>query len=205
MIKRNHFFLILIVTSLFCTCKKDQELIDTYFPGDYLPAYPGSYWIYSNQDTIKTENSYRKDTLETPVYYQDNIYAIEYCEFFECGYYPIYDHQTLRNYTLFPNYCTESIKLLDETLNKSWMTYNWKDYFIRREVTAKDVQISLPNSKMYDSVIVVEENIETIADYGKKEHYYAKNVGLIGIKTIHMNFDTLNTFDYYLIEYKINK
>lgn len=33
---------------------------DTIFPDPYFPVYPGSYWIYSNGDTIRTFDNYRR-------------------------------------------------------------------------------------------------------------------------------------------------
>lgn len=65
------FILILIITFLYFSCKKERSIIinvehppetyqyDTVKIGDYFPVYPSSYWTYKNQngDTITYKTS----------------------------------------------------------------------------------------------------------------------------------------------------
>src|SRR5690554_623931 len=60
------FGLITVLVGLI-SCEKDKEtkpndniVYDTIKPLDYFPAFPGSYWIYDNNDTLKVADQYEK-------------------------------------------------------------------------------------------------------------------------------------------------
>jgi len=51
---------LILLTSMHCGKKDDSEnqipRYDTAFPHPFFPAWPGSYWIYSSDDTLKALN-----------------------------------------------------------------------------------------------------------------------------------------------------
>lgn len=59
----------IIITALIglISCEKDKEakmdnsvVYDTIIPLNYFPAFPGSYWIYDSNDTLKVANQYEE-------------------------------------------------------------------------------------------------------------------------------------------------
>lgn len=65
---RNTFgFGVIIFLTGLISCDKDTEtnpsnsvVYDTIQPLNYFPAYPGSYWVYDNNDTLKVAGQYEK-------------------------------------------------------------------------------------------------------------------------------------------------
>ncbi len=187
---------------------------DTIKPLSYLPAYPGSYWIYSNGDTIKTSDSYELHTLyekawitsEEPPYY-----PVEECVEKETAYFPIYDNKILKGYKQYSivnsptSYC-ETLLLLCESLGAGWtINYTTHDRSSML-ITKKDTTIALPNNVVYNNVIVAEYNYTiNSSPIIKKEYYYAKDIGLIQLKTIYalLGPGEPNTIDWYLTDYFI--
>lgn len=53
---------IIQITDKYFTNPNDTSLLvnryDTIFPSDYFPAYPGSYWMYDNNETLKVDSEY---------------------------------------------------------------------------------------------------------------------------------------------------
>ena len=206
--KKQVFYLLVFIITFFTSCTEEGhspyvESIDTIFPNSYLPAYPNSYWIYSNGDTSRTFSSYVLDTIEKPVY-TGYFYNIDHCEFYERAFYPVYDNNILRGYTLYFKECSTPEKLLDEELGKKWENDRYKTYYISREVKAKDIQVTLPNTLKYENVIIIEEEIYSdYVGFTTREYYYAKNIGLIKSRIIKSGFDTVDVCEKYLLEYTI--
>jgi hypothetical protein len=174
-------FIFFVIIAIFGSpgCKKNnnpQEIKKIAWPKSYLPAYPGSWWIYSDGDTVKTG----------PNYVWAVIYALKDFSqyiFIDSCYVPVYNGWGLYYYFSFPipqsSYTTYT--LLDETLGQSW-TDNCNRYIAHcdaRRVTKKDTSMQV-NGIIYDSVIEVQLgsywNYYVWSDY---KEYYAKNVGLI--------------------------
>ena len=52
------FFIVILTTCLSCEHGPDyliieKEVYDTIRPSEYFPAYPGSWWIYNNEEIIR--------------------------------------------------------------------------------------------------------------------------------------------------------
>jgi len=182
---------------------------DTIFPKSYLPAYPGSYWIYNNGDTIKTNSGYILSTTKRP-YYNENTFILYDCIPIDTAFFPIYNYEILNEYTTYSTsseWCSEN-RLLDEAEGSSWSVDSHKDWYSYLIVQKKDTSIILPNNQEFDSVIIMNfRRFEGNYDLAKIEYYYAKNVGYLGSKTIYdlpMNIDSIK-WNLYLTDYLIMK
>jgi len=196
------------------SCKKDEinnvlippKTYPTRYPGAYLPTYPGSYWVYNTGDTVKTGAKYV--TAEIYREYRNFGTGAVTCNAIETAIFPVYRGAYVKDYTLYglnsKGVCYNN-PLLSEELGKMITLYASKYYRTELIVKSKDVQITLPNGKVYDSVIVMNE-----LNYGGPEldveHYYAKHIGFIGKQTIENYFtqDTVPVWDKYLVDYYIN-
>jgi len=178
-------FIFLSIIAIFWSqgCKKNnnpnnnpQEIKKIAWPKSYLPAYPGSWWIYSDGDTVKTG----------PNYVWAVIYGVDLSSqyyFLDSCYVPVYNGWGLYYYYSFPipqnGYITTTF--LDETLGKTWCEScnRYIAHCDARRVTKKDTSMQV-NGIIYDSVIEVQLG-SYWQDYVWSDYkeYYAKNVGLI--------------------------
>lgn len=197
-------------------CKKDNinnvlippKKYPKRYPKEYLPTYPGSYWVYDNGDTNRTGVSY----VVAEIFSANRNFGTGEvsCHSIETAMYTTYLGKYVKDYTVYgqdsKGVCTNET-LLSEELGKIITLYSSKIYSTVLIVKSKDVQIELPNGKVYDNVIVMNK-----VNYGGPgpeldvEIYYAKGVGLIGQKTIENYFtqDTIPVWDKYLVDYHIN-
>ena len=167
---------LLLITVLFSACKETE--LEYIFPKDYLPAYPESYWIYSDGSTAKVSPGYHKNQ-----YYEE----LEGTSKTDEVYVPIMDGRYVYEYAITQNNNRIPLKkLLTENKNDDWVVDYWQSGEIRRKVIDKDVTLrltdSLPNGvKTLDSVIVVIEyykDADTTKPWFTKE-YYAPFIGLV--------------------------
>lgn len=177
------------------------------YPKDYLPAYPGSYWVYNTGDTIKTAAKFVTAEIHS-VYRNINRPELLTCTPIETAKFPVYNGSYLKDYTSYgvnsKGQCY-SRTLLSTALGKVLILNANKYYRNELIVRSKDVQITLPNGITYDSVIVMN-SINTGGPELDVELYYAKHIGFIGQLTIENYFtqDTVPVWDKYLIDYYIN-
>lgn len=167
---------LLMLTTIMLSCK-DTEL-EYIFPKDYLPAYPESYWVYSDGSITKVTPGYHKnryfEQLEGTAK-SDEVYVPKMN-----GQY-VYEYSITQDDNRIP-----LKKLLTEKKDDDWRVGYWKDGEIRRKVIDKDVKLtltdSLPNGKStLDSVIIVIEYYKSPTEtlpWMTKE-YYAPFIGLV--------------------------
>lgn len=195
-------------------CKKDNinnVLIPpkTYpkrYPKEYLPTYPGSYWVYDNGDTNRTGATY----VTAEIFSANRNFGTGEvsCHSIETAMYTVYLGKYVKDYTVYgqdsKGVCT-SYTLLSEIIGETMTLYASKQYRTELIVKSKDVQIELPNGKVYDNVIVMNK-VNLGGPELDVEIYYAKGIGLIGQKTIENYFtqDTIPVWDKYLVDYHIN-
>jgi hypothetical protein len=203
---------VLIVT---VSCKKDEPLA-VVFPKDYLPAYPGSIWYYSNGDVSKVHTEYMAHSYQAGITSPGSTSP---------KLVPYIDHEYLYEYGITQNSMTYPLKtLLSETDKKPWVVDIVEEVEIYREMLAKldsinvtfDLPIHITDTTIhegeihayttYKDILVVVEYLGTLdkTKWNKKE-YYAKNIGLIQVE-INNPYDTLvPIIQKKLVNYNINK
>lgn len=173
---------IIFFALLLSGCKETE--VDYIFPKDYLPAYPESYWVYSDGTTTKVSPSYHKHK-----YYEE----LEGTATTDEVYVPIMNGQYVYEYEITQNNNRIPLKqMLSEVNGDDWRVDYWQDGEIRRKVIDKDVTISLsqpvvtPEStsdgqQTFDSVIIVIEYYKSgdVASPWLTKEYYAPFIGLI--------------------------
>ncbi|HOG19006.1 MAG TPA: hypothetical protein PKW37_00995 [Salinivirgaceae bacterium] len=148
------------------------------FPEKYFPAYPESYWVYSNGTTVKVDPGYHKH-----LYYKElgNMAQSDYV------YVPRINNEYVFKYSITQNSTLVPIKtLLKTTPGAAWVVNHWEGLEIFRKVVETSASITLSQSvgtsgqTVFDSVIVVVEYIgqENENSWIYRESY-APNVGLI--------------------------
>lgn len=171
-------FIISILGLLLWSCRKD-ELVDykTIEPLSYFPAYPGSYWVYNNGDTMKVSDFYEPSG------------SVEYAQ------------NGIKTFLLFPKllanqtFSTSNIYIneyqfegsfkwpfLSITDGDVFAVSNYSQGHQRfRKTIKKDTSIVIGNTT-YSKVIVVAE-FESLCGYGEEcyelKYYFAEDVGLI--------------------------
>jgi hypothetical protein len=186
------------------SCKKDEPLV-IVLPKDYLPAYPGSIWYYSNGDVSKVHTEYMahsyQATINSPATTSPKLV-------------PYIDHEYLYEYGITQNSMSYPLKtLLSETDKKPWVVDIVEEVEIFREMLTKLDSLHLTFDSLevytdstYKDVLVVVEYLGTLdkTKWNKKE-YYAKNIGLIQVE-INNPYDTLaSIIQKKLVNYNINK
>jgi len=186
------------------SCKKD-EVLTVVEPGVYFPAYPGSFWYYSNGDVSKVHTEYVAHS------YQVNLNSTEYTD---RKLVPYIDHEYLYGYEITQNSnAFPTKKLLSETIIDAWLVDTVGSESVFRKTSEKlnsfelkfSEEENFKDSAYADVLVVVEFSGSNSASKWNKKEYYAKNVGLIQVE-INNPYDTLApVIQKKLVEYKINK
>ncbi|MFO7863320.1 MAG: hypothetical protein R6U85_04925 [Salinivirgaceae bacterium] len=181
---------IAIAAVLLLTVACSETDIPYVFPKDYLPAYPESYWVYSDGTTTKVSPGYHKHR-----YFEE----LEGTERSDEVYVPLMESHYVYEYSVTQNDNSYPLKrLLSEDNGKTWTIGDWLNGTVHRKVIDKDVTVTLSSpilnteEQVFDSVIVVIEYIkepDTTYPWKLKE-YYAPFVGLIR-QDIRRNNDSL--------------
>lgn len=187
-------FILLIISS----CEDDD--IPYVFPLDYFPAYPESYWVYSDGTTMKVAPGYHK--------YQYYI-EMESTETSDEKYVPMIDgHYVDEYYISQDDNRVPRKKLLSETLSEHWVIGYYQGGQMKRQVLSINKTISLSNpisgtnEQSFDSCIMVQEYFleNGTASPWYKMDYFAPKVGLIK-QEIQRDGDTIvlkELVDYYI-------
>lgn len=209
------------------SCKKDKVtksnksvVYDTIKPLEYFPAYPGSYWIYDSNDTLKVLDQYEKyifnsagytsepdyDTLILPKLKLSSVFNSTDTFSYVNGYSISKSHGS--------NYRDPAFKGILSLTNNSEFTIGGA--IQGHKITGKTIKVDttiIIGTTEYKNVImtiqfdyacvsVTENSPENCATL---REYFAKNVGLIKRET--RNFPTETDFvkDIELIKYEINR
>lgn len=170
-----------------CDNGSDARYIE---PNEYLPAYPGSYWDYSDGTRVRATNyelhSYRLSTSSS-----------KYSE--EC-YVPIWDGKYLYKYSIYQASPLYPMKeLLRAKGSAEWIVDESNGAKLKRsEAFIDSMYIRIPvDSTFKDSlfkevyqITEYQENMDNTTHWNTRE-YYAKNVGLIKVEVNNPN-DTLS-------------
>jgi hypothetical protein len=186
MIRFKPYFLIVLILGSFIisSCKNDAEP-DVKLPGIYLPAYPGSYWDYSDGTRSRVESQYQEHS------YRASTNSTSYTETYLV---PVIDGQYLYEYSVYQLSTIYPLrKLLDITPKQSWIVEENNEVKVERYSGHLDsLVVAYPNKdSVFKSVVTSVEYIDSLGeDRWNRKEYYAKNVGLIRVD-INDPFDTL--------------
>jgi len=168
--------LLLVLIGILGGCKDTD--IEYIFPKDYFPAYPESYWVYSDGTTVKVSPGYHKhnyyEELETNVT-SDEVYV------------PKIDNEYVYQYSITQNDNRVPLKkLLSESTNDDWIVSYWQNGEMRRRVINNDTSVTLTtpiennDQQTFDSCIIVQEYFkDTAAQPWLTKEIYAPKIGLI--------------------------
>lgn|SRR5574344_1313946 len=204
-------FTALIFIQLGCNKNKDHDPedvseFDTIFPKSYLPVYPGSYWVYGNEDgridSVFSADDYVLDYYQNPEagYVSDTFYVPELDNV------PIWGYEAHTGSVSHSGSYPFTLILSDTAeVGYDWIIAYWQGNENRRQIIAKDTTIQLASGAAFDSVIIVKEYqtlpINVLEWWYKR--YYAKGVGLIKEESWFSNDSTCNNKE--LIGFKINR
>lgn len=179
--------------------------LDTIFPSSYIPAYPGSYWKYSDGTSISTDSVYRKAAILTT----SGPFARS-CHKTGIAFLPSYNGSLLSGYTsMNESYTPCTTLLISETEETEWTAgeTGWTvvgDQYggVYAKMLAVDTTITLRNGDTYTECIVIREWYEKYGGEQGVERFlcYAKNVGRLATYHV-MNPDTAIGIE--LVEYYI--
>jgi hypothetical protein len=199
--KASKFILLLtILTVTIFSCKDDNdvplvaetkaiEVFDTIYPGSYFPAYPGSYWVYDTNDTLKVSSEYKRvitysggvipshDTAYMTELILNGIFNKEDSTAYVRGY------EISKSSFELGNYGSKFKRILSEiSESKFSMYYDRIDGPINGFVSKSDTSINV-KSVQYSNVleiIIFRERLSLAPEEcGEIREYYAKGVGLI--------------------------
>ncbi len=157
-------------------------------PSRFLPAYPGSWWHYSDGSVISTADTYTRSAVLSNNW--DPNHGVDRCCIPAALKLPIYDGLPLYGYvrmradapSTLSGSCCE--RLLSENLGE---VYRWGgDHYGRTQLKtmAIDTTITLSSGIAYTSVIMVKRVNGIAANYFNTTHtytltFYAPDVGLV--------------------------
>ena len=171
---------------------------DTLFPSCWLPAYPGSYWVFDNGDTVHATGYYQENLLHpapaypsdpdttwyVPRYDGESVFYDEMRGFTGTGYHYVFDQvgassQFGNQYTVVKVQCLA----MDSILTINGVTYD------SVQVVAGTVGNSVPS------------NVTDAGWYSYK--CYVKNIGIVRTGQYHQ--DSTTHYDIKdLVEHQIN-
>ena len=165
-------------------------------PDAYLPAFPGSYWDYTDGTRLRATgyelHSYRPSTTSTD--YTDECYV------------PVWDGHYLYKYSIYqPSPLYPMKELLRAKGSAVWIVdENNGDKLKRSEVAIDSLVVG---DSVYKDIYCVTEFIESLdnVDHWNTREYYAKNIGLVKVE-VNNPHDTLGcVVQKELRHYFINK
>lgn len=171
---KNRVLTLAVCAALLASCDKGTDA-DYITPGEYLPAYPGSYWDYSDGTRVRATSyelhSYRPST--TSPEYTDECYV------------PVWDGHYLYKYSIYqqsPIYPLR--KLLTGSGTSTWIVEENNNVKIKRHEVHLDSLVIAALDTVFHDVCQVTEYQETLdfTDYWSIREYYALNVGLIRVE-----------------------
>lgn len=170
--KQINYLATIILAVLFTACDKGSAP-EYIRPDVYLPAYPGSYWDYSDGSRIRATNyelhSYRTSTQSTQ--YSNESYV------------PIWDGKYLYKYSIYqPSPLYPMKQLLKASGTSTWIVDENNGVKVKR--SEQHIDSLMVDNKLFTDIYQVTEFLETLdnTDNWNIREYYAKNVGLIKVE-----------------------
>jgi hypothetical protein len=183
-VSRCKYFLIFgLILVIVASCKK-EDVPETVLPGEYLPAYPGSYWDYSDGSRSRVEPQYAIHSYRQ---------AANSVKMTNEAYVPVLDGQYLYEYSVWQSSPVYPLKKLLSTSSDEWIVDENNNVKIYRQSKKLDsLVIAYPGKdSVFKSVIATVEFMGTFNENNwSRREFYAKNVGLIRVE-INNPYDTL--------------
>lgn len=225
--KRILFFTIIVILIGFNSCHKDNDttynsiynnvIIGTIKPLDYFPAFPGSYWVYNIDDSLKVADDYKKYIFNSNAYDESEDYDTIYFPKLltknvynpgdSCSYVNGYSISKAQN----SSYKDPAFKyILSETEGSTFIiTAPWQNHQIIGKTINIDTSIIVGNTTYVSVLVTIELDMACSGQYpmdscAYKREYYAKGVGLIKRESGGYIPNDNWTTDFELKEYYIN-
>ncbi|MDD2563870.1 MAG: membrane lipoprotein lipid attachment site-containing protein [Salinivirgaceae bacterium] len=189
------------LVAMFSGCEETEY--PYVLPERYFPAYPESYWVYSNGTAVKVDPGYHKH-----LYYPDlgSIKQSDYVYVPRINNEYVYKYKITQNSTLFP------LKiLLAPTSSTAWKVDVWNGKNVMRRIENNNASVTLSSldgagAIVFDSVVLVVEYIADSVDLPwLYREAYALDIGLIR-REINLSDTAIEPFvEKELIRYYINK
>jgi hypothetical protein len=201
------------LTTILTSCKKEKvthhgphsptvDGIDTLYPLDYFPAFPGSYWKYidSSGDTVvnATDSVYHKNcwAMSSAAYVSDTFFV------------PFYNGIPIWGYLAHEGPISSSgsyplRRILSDSLpvGSSWTIYYWGGTGVDRKIISKDTTIVIGTTSYYPTIVIEEYYTSPPIPMPIAKRYYTKNIGLIREDLYNFPDTTINVrlmFDYFI-------
>ncbi len=165
-------------------------------PEPYLPAYPGSYWDYTDGTRVRATNyelhNYRPSTTSPD--YTDECYV------------PIWDGHYLYKYSIYQSSPLYPLKELVRARGSSvWIVDENNGQKLKR--SEEHVDSLAVGDSIYKDVYCVTEFLENLdnKNHWNLREYYAKNVGLVKVEVKNPNDSANFVVQKELRSYFINK
>ncbi len=204
------------------SCEKDIETkldnsvnYNIIKPLDYFPAYPGSYWIYDNYDTLKVAEQYEKYIFNSEGYTAVPDYdTLILPKLILNGVFFAYVNGYSISKSNASNYRDPAFKEFLSLTEGSEFTIGSaiQGHKITGKTIKLDTTINIGTTEYKNVIITIQFDYACV--YGKGgspedcatlREYYAKDVGLIKRETRNYPIDTDFVKDIELIKYEIKK
>jgi hypothetical protein len=184
---------------IFSSCK-DTKQPDVILPKEYLPAYPGSYWDYTDGTRSRVEPQYEEHS------YRESANSTSYSEACLVS---VIDGKYLYEYSVYQSSPIYPLrKLLSDKNENAWVVEDNNGVRLLRHSQSIDSLIVIYPHKdsIFRNIIISVEYIDSLGeDRWTRKEYYAKNVGLIRVD-VNNPFDTIApVIEKEIRTYHINK
>ena len=179
---------------------------DTVFPQSYLPAFPGSYWKYTDMNgqvsSIGTGPDYIKDAYSESMsgFVSDTCYVPVYVGI------PLWGYNLNAGPISHAGSITISALLSESTpIGHPWQIVGHAGNAISRKVIARDTSISFSGQTYYPTIVVEEFYSQGPPQPWRiNRRFYTQNIGMVREETYtHTSYDSLTNVKL-LTEYFIN-
>lgn len=219
--KKFSAFGIIALSLVLLACNKFnwKSQIETEEPLSYFPAYPGSYWVYDNNETLRVADQYELYVFNTNGYTAEPKYdTLKLPKLLKNVFFNPLDNETyVKGYSLSKsntaNYKDPSFKFILHTTEDKEFSIGAaiQDRKITGKTIKTDTSIYIGNTFYQDVIVTVQFDYACVnhtngspEECATLREYYAKDVGLI--KRELKNYNTNNQFvtDFELNSYFIN-
>ena len=204
--------LVIIILLLISSCERSDESIMKIAPLEYFPAYPGSYWVYSNKDTIRVNENYEKCTYRSSDFTASEQHETVLLPRLSKN--NIFNSAFVKEYSITNSSGLSHDSYFREILNiiEGGSFYITSSYSGHQNIgiTIKTDTTIVLNGVTFENVIVTIQYDSYFAGMGKTplecahvREYYAKNIGLIKRESRSYPVESNFHLNFELVEYKI--